>query len=63
MTPLASTSGVSVGERLDRFDEAVMLLRRLLDGERIAEHDGRFYTLHDALCEPRAPKLNQEKYA
>jgi F420-dependent oxidoreductase-like protein len=45
--------GVSVGERLDRFDEAVMLLRRLLDGERIAEHDGRFYTLHDALCEPR----------
>ena len=30
-----------------------MLLRRLLDGERIAEHDGRFYTMHDALCEPR----------
>src|SRR6476660_6455835 len=45
--------GASVGERLDRFDEAVMLLRRLLDGERIAEHDGRFYRLHDALCEPR----------
>ncbi len=41
-----------VGERLDRLDEAVMLLRRLLDGERFS-HDGRFYTFHDALCEPR----------
>jgi alkanesulfonate monooxygenase SsuD/methylene tetrahydromethanopterin reductase-like flavin-dependent oxidoreductase (luciferase family) len=29
-----------------------MLLRRLLDGERFS-HDGRFYTFHDALCEPR----------
>jgi F420-dependent oxidoreductase-like protein len=45
--------GASVGERLDRFDEAVMLLRRLLDGERIAEHEGPFYRMHDALCEPR----------
>jgi F420-dependent oxidoreductase-like protein len=41
-----------VGERLDRLDEAVMLLRRLLDGERVT-HDGRFYTMRDALCEPR----------
>jgi F420-dependent oxidoreductase-like protein len=41
-----------VGERLDRLDEAVMLLRRLLDGERFS-HEGRFYTFHDALCEPR----------
>ena len=30
-----------------------MLLRRLLDGERIAAHEGRFYTLRDALVEPR----------
>src|SRR4051812_24496952 len=41
-----------VGERLDRLDESVMLLRRLLNGERFS-HEGRFYTLHDALCEPR----------
>ena len=44
--------GRSVGERLDRLDEAVMLLRRLLDGERFS-HEGRFYRLHDALCAPR----------
>jgi len=42
----------AIGERLDRLDESVMLLRRLLDGERFS-HEGRFYTLHDALCEPR----------
>ena len=47
------TWGSGFGERLDRLDEAVMLLRRLLDGERIAEHHGRFYAMHDALCEPR----------
>jgi F420-dependent oxidoreductase-like protein len=47
------TWGSGFGERLDRLDESVMLLRRLLDGERIADHAGRFYTLHDALCEPR----------
>jgi len=41
------------GERLDALDEAVMLSRRLLDGERIERHDGRFYHLNDALCEPR----------
>jgi len=45
--------GASVGERLDRLDESVMLLRRLLDGERFG-HEGRFYTFRDALCEPRA---------
>ncbi len=41
------------GERLDALDEAVMLSRRLLDGERIERHDGRFYQMADALCEPR----------
>jgi len=44
--------GSSVGERLDRLDEAVMLMRRLLDGERFT-HEGRFYRMTDALCEPR----------
>jgi F420-dependent oxidoreductase-like protein len=44
--------GSGVGERLDRLDEAVMLIRRLLDGERF-DHDGRFYRFHDALCAPR----------
>jgi alkanesulfonate monooxygenase SsuD/methylene tetrahydromethanopterin reductase-like flavin-dependent oxidoreductase (luciferase family) len=44
--------GSGVGERLDRLDESVMLMRRLLDGERVS-HSGRFYTLTDALCEPR----------
>jgi alkanesulfonate monooxygenase SsuD/methylene tetrahydromethanopterin reductase-like flavin-dependent oxidoreductase (luciferase family) len=41
------------GERLDALDEAVMLSRRLLDGERIERHEGRFYTMIDALSEPR----------
>ena len=35
--------GSGFGERLDRLDEAVGLMRRLLDGETI-DHDGRFYT-------------------
>src|SRR3954452_14781916 len=47
-----ATWGPGVGERLDRLDESVMLLRRLLDGERFS-HDGRFYTMRDGLCEPR----------
>ncbi len=42
----------SVGERLDRLDEAVMVMRRLLDGERFS-HEGRFYRFTEALCEPR----------
>ena len=44
--------GSGFGDRLDRLDEATMLVRRLLDGERVT-HDGRFYRLRDALCEPR----------
>jgi alkanesulfonate monooxygenase SsuD/methylene tetrahydromethanopterin reductase-like flavin-dependent oxidoreductase (luciferase family) len=44
--------GIGFGERLDRLDEAVMLMRRLLDGERFS-HDGPVYTFHDAVCEPR----------
>jgi F420-dependent oxidoreductase-like protein len=50
--------GSSPGERLDWLDESVMLMRRLLDGERVT-HEGRFYTMHDALSQPRPvqPKL------
>ena len=44
--------GPTPGWRLDRFDEAVMLLRRLLDGERIDHHDGPAYRMHDALVAP-----------
>ena len=44
--------GSGFGERLDRLDEAVGLIRRLLDGERVT-HQGRFYQFNDALCEPR----------
>jgi alkanesulfonate monooxygenase SsuD/methylene tetrahydromethanopterin reductase-like flavin-dependent oxidoreductase (luciferase family) len=43
--------GASVGERLDRLDEAVGLVRRLLDGERF-DHAGRFYRFTDALLAP-----------
>jgi alkanesulfonate monooxygenase SsuD/methylene tetrahydromethanopterin reductase-like flavin-dependent oxidoreductase (luciferase family) len=44
--------GASPGERLAWLDEAVMLMRRLLDGELVT-HDGPRYRMHDALCEPR----------
>ena len=44
--------GSGFGERLDRLAEAVPLIRRLLDGERVS-HDGRFYTMDDAVAEPR----------
>jgi len=43
--------GSSVGERLDRFDEAVGLTRRLLDGETV-DHEGA-YRFHDAQQLPR----------
>ena len=44
--------GAGFGERLDRLDEATGVIRRLLDGERVI-HDGPFYRIRDALCEPR----------
>jgi len=43
--------GSGFGERLDRLDEAVGLIRRLLDGERLS-HDGRHYRMDDALATP-----------
>jgi alkanesulfonate monooxygenase SsuD/methylene tetrahydromethanopterin reductase-like flavin-dependent oxidoreductase (luciferase family) len=45
--------GSGFGERLDRLDEAAMLIRRLLDGERVT-HQGRFFEMHDALSLPKA---------
>lgn len=44
--------GAGFGERLDRLDEAVALIRRLLDGETVT-HAGRYYAMHDAQCRPR----------
>ncbi len=44
--------GATPGARLDWLDESVMLLRRLLDGERI-DHNGPRYTFRDAVCAPR----------
>lgn len=44
--------GSGYGERLDHLDESVMLIRRLLDGELVT-HEGRFYSFHEALCQPR----------
>ncbi|HEX7474096.1 MAG TPA: TIGR03560 family F420-dependent LLM class oxidoreductase, partial [Candidatus Limnocylindrales bacterium] len=44
--------GAGFGERLDRLDEAVAIMRRLLDGERFS-FEGDHYTIRDALCEPR----------
>ena len=44
--------GSSPGVRIGWLDEAVMLMRRLFDGERI-DHDGPRYRMHDAVCEPR----------
>jgi F420-dependent oxidoreductase-like protein len=44
--------GKGFGERLDRLDEAVLLMRRLLDGERLS-HEGTYYSMQDAICKPR----------
>ena len=44
--------GSGFGERLDRLDESVMLLRRLLDGETVT-HEGPAYAMKDALVAPR----------
>jgi alkanesulfonate monooxygenase SsuD/methylene tetrahydromethanopterin reductase-like flavin-dependent oxidoreductase (luciferase family) len=44
--------GAGFGERLDRLDEAVGLMRRLFDGERFS-HQGDAYTFTDALANPQ----------
>lgn len=43
--------GSGPGERLDRLDESVRYIRRLLDGETFSEV-GRFYAFTDAVCAP-----------
>jgi F420-dependent oxidoreductase-like protein len=43
--------GAGFGERLDRLDEAVGIMRRLMDGEEF-DHHGRFYELHEASLRP-----------
>jgi alkanesulfonate monooxygenase SsuD/methylene tetrahydromethanopterin reductase-like flavin-dependent oxidoreductase (luciferase family) len=44
--------GSGFGERLDRLEESVGLIERLLAGEQVTHH-GRFYSMVDALCAPR----------
>ena len=44
--------GSGFGERLDRLEEAVTLIERLLAGERVT-HNGRFSSMVDAVCAPR----------
>lgn len=44
--------GSGFGERLDRLEESVGLIERLLAGEQVT-HSGRFYSMVDALCAPR----------
>lgn len=41
-----------VGERIDRFAEAVQVIRSLLDRPRTTFH-GKHYQLTDAICEPK----------
>jgi alkanesulfonate monooxygenase SsuD/methylene tetrahydromethanopterin reductase-like flavin-dependent oxidoreductase (luciferase family) len=43
--------GTGFGERLDRLDESVELMRRLFDGERFS-HAGTYYAFNDALANP-----------
>jgi F420-dependent oxidoreductase-like protein len=44
--------GAGFGERLDRLEESIALIERLLAGEQVT-HAGRFYRMVDALCKPR----------
>jgi F420-dependent oxidoreductase-like protein len=43
--------GSGFGERLDRLDESIALMRRLLDGEELT-YEGRFYTMREASLQP-----------
>ena len=44
--------GSGFGERLDRLEESTALIERLLAGEQVT-HEGRFYSMVDAVCGPR----------
>src|SRR5438552_3549377 len=50
------TWGSGFGERLDRLDESVMLVRRLLDGERF-DHDGRFSSVRRRCSPTRSRRI------
>ncbi len=41
-----------VGERLDRFEEGVEVIVRLL-AQEVTDFEGRYYTITDARCEPK----------
>lgn len=43
--------GSGFGERLDRMEEALVILRGLLDGKAVS-HDGPTYRTRDAICAP-----------
>ncbi len=42
----------SIKERLDRFEEGVEVIVRLL-GQEVTDFDGEYYTITDARCEPK----------
>jgi F420-dependent oxidoreductase-like protein len=42
----------SAGTRIAMLDEACEIVRRLWTEDRV-DHSGRFWTLHDAICEPK----------
>ena len=45
----------TVGQRLDRFEEGVEVIARLLSQDSL-DFDGKYYTLKDARCEPKGPQ-------
>ncbi len=45
----------SVGERMDRFDEGVEIIARMLTQDTTS-FTGRFYELSEARCEPKGPQ-------
>jgi alkanesulfonate monooxygenase SsuD/methylene tetrahydromethanopterin reductase-like flavin-dependent oxidoreductase (luciferase family) len=50
--PFGIPFGASHGDRIARLDEAVMLVRGLLDGDRVS-HQGRYYAFDEAAIAPR----------
>lgn len=42
----------SAGTRIAMLDEACEIIRRLWTEDKV-DHEGRFWTLHDAICEPK----------
>jgi len=47
--------GIPFDHRVDRFEEAFTIIRRLLDAERVTL-DGRFHRVDDAVLLPRPPR-------